>query len=52
MLTKKAHSIIAKERSIAYYIRKYFKGYDEQLIRKRVLSGSVPGKVYGLVKVH
>ena len=35
-----------------YYIRKYFKGYDEKLIQKLVLSGSAPGKIYGVVKVH
>ena len=33
-VNKKTHPIIAKDRSIAYYIRKYFKEYDEKLIRK------------------
>ena len=51
-VNKKTHPIIAKERSIAYNIRKYFKGYDENLIRKLVPCGSAPEKIYGLVKVH
>ena len=41
-VNKKTHPIIAKERSIAYYVRKYFKGYDEKLIRKLVPGGSAP----------
>ena len=52
IVNKKTHSITAKERSIAYYIQKYFKGYDEKLIQKLVPCGSVSGKIYGLVKVH
>ena len=36
IVNKRTHQIIAKERSIAYYIRKYFKGYDEKLIRNLV----------------
>ena len=52
IVNKKTHSITAKERSIAYYIRKYFKGYDEKLIQKLVPSGSASGKIYDLEKVH
>ena len=46
-VNKKTHPIIAKEHPIAYYIQKYFKGYDEKLIRKTVPSGSAPVKIYG-----
>ena len=49
---QKTYPIIAKERSIAYCIQKYFKGHDENLNQKLVPSGSAPGKIYSLVKVH
>ena len=52
IVSKKTHPIIAKELSIAYYIRKHFKGYYEKLIQKLVLNGSASGKICGLVKVH
>ena len=51
-VNKKTLSIIAKVLSIAYYILKYFKGYDEKLIRKLVPSGSTPGKFYDLAKLR
>ena len=43
-------SVIQKESSIAYYIRRYLKnikGYT-----KVIPSGSKPGKLYGMAKVH
>jgi len=48
----KTHPLIAKERSIAYYIRKYFKSYDEQIIRKLIPSCSASWKIYGLANIH
>ena len=44
------HPLIAKENSIAYYVRRYFKkveGYTNL-----IPSGSKPGKLYGMAKVH
>ena len=49
---QKTLPIIAKERSIAYYVQKYFKGYHENFIQKLVPSSSAVGKLYGLVKVY
>ena len=48
----KVHLIISKEKSVTYYIRKYLKNYDSEVIRKLIPSGSKPGRIYGLVKVH
>ena len=52
IVNKKTQPIIAKKCSIAYFIWKYFQGYDDKLIQKLVPSGSASGKIYGLVKVH
>ena len=47
------HPLIAKEDSIAYYVRKYLKKhYDSRMIANLIPSGSSPGKLYGTVKVH
>ena len=46
------HPIIAKERSIAYYIRKYLKEFGEETVKNLIPSGSTPGKLYGLIKIH
>ena len=46
------HPIIAKENSIRYYVRKYLKGYGDEIIKSLIPSGSNPGKLYGLIKVH
>ena len=48
----KEHPIISKKKSVTYFIRKYLKNYDSEVIRKLIPSGSTPGRIYGLVKVH
>ena len=48
----KVHPIISKEKSVTYFIRKYLKNYDSEVIRKLISSGSKPGRIYGLVKLH
>ena len=45
------HSIIVKKNSINYYVRKYLKGYGDQII-SLIPPGSNPGKLYALMKVH
>ena len=44
------HPIIQKENSIAYYIKRYLKKIDGYAAL--IPSGSKPGKLYGLAKVH
>ena len=44
------HPIIQKEKSISYYIRKYFKKVTNY--QELISSGSQPGKLYGIAKVH
>ena len=46
------HPIITKENSIKYYIDKYITGLDKQTRKRLIPSGSSPGKLYGLCKVH
>ena len=46
------HPIIVKENSIRYYVRKYLKDYGDEIIKSLIPSGSNPGKLYGLIKVH
>ena len=47
------HLLIAKEDSIAHYVRKYLKKhYNSRMIANLIPSGSSPGKLYGTVKVH
>ena len=48
----KVHPIISKEKSVTNYIHKYLKNYDSEVIQKLIPSGSKPGRIYGLVKVH
>ena len=49
----KPHPIIAKENSVKYYLETYLMPFiPEDLYRKLVPSGSQPGKLYGLCKVH
>ena len=48
----KIHPIIRKEKSISYYIKKYLKNYDSKITNSLIPSGSQPGKLYGLAKVH
>ena len=44
------HPIIQKEKSISHYIRKYFKKVTNY--QELIPSGSQPGKLYGIAKVH
>ena len=50
--TEKDHPIIKKENSIKNYIKTYFKEFGPETVEKLTPSGSIPGKMYGLVKVH
>ena len=44
------HPIIQKENSIAYYVKRYLRKVDGYT--SLIPSGSKPGKLYGLAKVH
>ena len=44
------HPIIQKENSIAYYVKRYLRKVDGYTTL--IPSGSKPGKLYGLAKVH
>ena len=44
------HRIIQKENSIAYYVKRYLRKVDGYTTL--IPSGSKPGKLYGLAKVH
>ena len=44
------HPIIQREKSISCYIRKYFKKVTNY--QELIPSGSQPGKLYGIAKVH
>ena len=44
------YPIIQKENSIAYYIKRYLKNIKDYT--KLIPSGSKPGKLYGMAKVH
>ena len=47
------HPILAKESSVKYYLDTYLKPYIEKINFKTLVpSGSLPGKLYGLCKVH
>ena len=48
----KSHPLIAREQSIRYHIQKYLKPYENEIIQRRLPTGSTPGKLYGLIKVH
>ena len=48
----KQHPIIAKEKSIEYYVKRYFKKYDKSILERLHSSGCAPGKLYGTIKVH
>ena len=50
--TAKTHPIIAREQLIRKLIKEYLKSYDDKLVDCLLPSGSVPGKLYGAVKVH
>ena len=44
------HPIIQKEKSVSYYIRKYFKKVTNY--QELIPYGSQPRKLYGIAKVH
>ena len=46
------HPIIAKERSITYYIRKHLKEFDKETVKSLIPSSSSLEKLYGLMKIH
>ena len=46
------HPTIIKENSIRYYIDRYITGLDKQSRKRLLPTGSSPGKLYGLCKVH
>ena len=50
--TQKDHPIIKKENFIKNYVKTYFKEFGPETVQKLTPSGSSPGKMYGLVKVH
>ena len=50
--TKKDYPIIIKENSIKNYVKTYFKKFGPETSKTLTPSGSNPGKMHGLVKVH
>ena len=48
----KLHPVISKEKSIEYFIRKYLKNVDKDIMQSLIVTGSKPGKLYGPIKVH
>ena len=49
----KLHPVISKENSIVRFLNKNDKPYMQlETFRNLVPSGSQPGKIYGLAKVH
>ena len=46
------HPIIAKERFITYYTRKYLKEFGEETLKNLVPWSSTSGKLYGLIKIQ
>ena len=50
--TIKTHVIITREQRIRKLIKEYLKSYDDKMVDSPSPSGSVPGKLYGAVKVH
>ena len=42
---KENHTVIAKESSIDYYLKTYFKPYGKEFVYKVTPVGSVPGKL-------
>ena len=47
--TTKDHPIIKKENSIKNYVKTYFEEFEPETVKKLTPSGSIPGKMYGLV---
>ena len=50
--TEKDYSIIKKENSIKNYVKTYFKEFGPETVQKLTPSGSSPGKMHDLIKVH
>ena len=49
----KPHPLIQKQNSVTYYINRYIKGHiDKETLEDILPSGSQPGKLYGMCKVH
>ena len=46
------HTVIKKENSISYNMRKYMKEYGKKITSSLIPTESVPGKLHGLIKVH
>ena len=48
------HPILAKESSVRYYLETYLEPFikDNSVFKRLLPSGSAPGKLYGLCKVH
>ena len=46
------HPVTRKENSISYHIRKYEKKYGKEVTTSLIPTGRVPGKLFGLIKVH
>jgi len=43
---------LSKENSVTYYVKKYLNKINSEQLSKLTPSGSTPGKLYGMVKVH
>ena len=48
----KSHPLIAREQSIRYHIQEYLKPYGNEIIHRLLPTGSTPGKLFGLIKIH
>ena len=46
------YPVIKKENSISNYIREYMKEYGKEVTTSLLPTGSVPGKLYGLIEGH
>ena len=46
--SESTHPIIAKEKSIMYYIRKYLKEFGEETVKNLIPSASTHGELYEL----
>ena len=47
------HPVLPKKISVQYYLKEYLKKFiDKDMFKSLIPSGSLPGKLYGLCKVH
>ena len=51
-INEKEESKSHREQSIRYHIQKYLKPYGNEIIQRLLPTGSTPGKLYGLIKLH